>query len=214
MDILKFIEHADFFEGAAKSSKQMLAEICTPKQMEKKSIIFNEGDNGSAFYLLATGSVSLHKSAQNGKEIMIKIVQPGEIFAEVILFERNSYPVTAVCVKTGVLFSILKQQFYSLLNNENFRNDFLSMLMRKQRYLTEKIRYLTMHDVDDRFFQFLHEHYGDSSKINLNFSKKDIASAIGTTPETFSRLLNRLTVEGRIKISDDYLLILDPRPKI
>jgi CRP/FNR family transcriptional regulator len=88
------------------------------------------------------------------------------------------------------------------------------MLMRKQRYLTEKIRYLTMHDVDDRFFQFLHEHYGDSSKINLNFSKKDIASAIGTTPETFSRLLNRLTVEGRIKISDDYLLILDPRPKI
>lgn len=207
MDILKFIEHADFFEGASQSSKKMLAEICIAKQITKKSVIFTEGEPGSAFYLLANGSISLHKSAPSGKEIMIKIVQPGEIFGEVILFEQNVYPVTAVCVKSGVLFSIPKHQFYCLLNNETFRNDFLSMLMRKQRYLTEKIKYLTMHDVDDRFFQFLHEHYGNETRIKLSFSKKDIASAIGTTPETFSRLLNRLISEGRITMDDSCLLI-------
>lgn len=207
MDILKFIEHADFFESASDSSKKMLAEICIPKPITKKMVIFTEGEFGSAFYLLATGSVSLHKNAPSGKEIMLKIVQPGEIFAEVILFEQNSYPVTAVCVKSGVLFSIPKHQFYCLLNNEVFRNDFLSMLMRKQRYLTEKIRYLTMHDVEDRFFQFFNEHYGSEKKIRLTFSKKDIASAIGATPETFSRLLNRLTNEGKITIYDTYLLI-------
>lgn len=209
MDILKFIEHAVFFEGASKSSKEMLAGICIPRQFLKKEVIFHEGDTGSAFYLLATGSISLHKNAPTGKDIMIKIVQPGEIFAEVILFEQNCYPVTAACVKSGTLFSIPKNQFYCLLNNERFRNDFLSMLMRKQRYLTEKIRYLTMHDVDDRFFQFLHEHYNNQKKIRLSFSKKDIASAIGTTPETFSRLLTRLVSEGRITLDDNYLTISD-----
>jgi CRP/FNR family transcriptional regulator len=207
MDILKFIEHADFFEGASKSSKEMLAEICYSRQIEKKEVIFTEGESGSAFYLLATGSISLHKNAPTGKDIMIKIVQPGEIFAEVILFEQTCYPVTAVCVKSGTLFSIQKHQFYCLLNDERFRCDFLSMLMRKQRYLTEKIRYLTMHDVDDRFFQFLHEHYGDQKKIRLGFSKKDIASAIGTTPETFSRLLTRLVNEEKIKMDEKYIIL-------
>lgn len=207
MDILKFIEHADFFEGASKSSKEMLAVICYSRQIEKKEVIFTEGDSGSAFYLLATGSISLHKNAPTGKDIMIKLVQPGEIFAEVILFEQNCYPVTAVCVKSGTLFSIPKHQFYDLLNDERFRYDFLSMLMRKQRYLTEKIRYLTMHDVDDRFFQFLHEHYGDQKKIRLGFSKKDMASAIGTTPETFSRLLTRLVNDGKITMDEKYLTI-------
>jgi CRP/FNR family transcriptional regulator len=213
MDILKFIEHADFFEGASKSSKEMLAGICMHKQILKKEVIFNEGDRGSAFYLLATGSISLHKNAPSGKDIMIKMVQPGEIFAEVILFEQNCYPVTAICVKSGALFSIPKNQFYSLLNDERFRNDFLSMLMRKQRYLTEKIRYLTMHDVDERFFQFLHEHYGDQKKIRLSFSKKDIASAIGTTPETFSRLLTRLVNDGKITMDEKYLTIPDHNNK-
>ncbi|HEX2957684.1 MAG TPA: Crp/Fnr family transcriptional regulator [Chitinispirillaceae bacterium] len=213
MDILKFIEHADFFEGASRSSKENLAGICIPRQIVKKEVMFNEGDIGSAFYLLATGSISLHKNAPSGKDIMIKIVQPGEIFAEVILFELNFYPVTAVCVKSGTLFSIPKNQFYSLLNDERFRNDFLSMLMRKQRYLTEKIRYLTMHDVDDRFFQFLQEHYTNQKKIRLSFSKKDIASAIGTTPETFSRLLNRLVNEGRITMNEKCITISDTHLK-
>jgi CRP/FNR family transcriptional regulator len=213
MDILKFIEHADFFEGASKSSKEMLAGICYARQIEKKEVIFTEGDSGSAFYLLATGSISLHKNAPTGKDIMIKLVQPGEIFAEVILFEQNCYPVTAVCVKSGTLFSIPKHQFYNLLNDERFRCDFLSMLMRKQRYLTEKIRYLTMHDVDDRFFQFLHEHYGDQKKIRLGFSKKEIASAIGTTPETFSRLLTRLVSDGKITMDEKYLTISETYQK-
>lgn len=209
MDILKFIEHADFFEGASKSSKTQLAEICIPKNFEKKSVLFSEGDEGFAFYLLATGGIALYKGAPSGNNIMIKIVQPGEIFAEVILFEQNVYPVTAIAVKSGTVFVIPKQQFYRLLDNEAFRNDFLTMLMRKQRYLTEKIRYLTMHDVEDRFFKFIEEHFGKKNQITLNFSKKDIAAAIGATPETYSRLINRLENEGKIRFDGKSLQVLE-----
>jgi CRP/FNR family transcriptional regulator len=204
-----FIEHADFFEGASKESKHQLAEICIPKSYEKKETIFTEGDEGYAFYLLATGSIALYKGSPSGRDIMIKIVQPGEIFAEVILFEQNHYPVTATAVNSGMLFVIPKQQFYCLLNNELFRNDFLSMLMRKQRYLTDKIRYLTMHDVEDRFFNFIEEHFGKKNQVVLNFSKKDIAAAIGATPETYSRLIGRLESEGKIKFDGKTLKILE-----
>lgn len=209
MDILALIERSDYFQGVSVKNRELLADICIQKELKKKEVLFNEGDKGYAFYLLASGAVGLYKGAENGKEVVIKIVRPGEPFAEVILFERDLYPVTAIAIKPGLVFCIPKKQFYSLLDIENFRNDFLSMLMRKQRYLAERIRFLTMYDVEERFFIFLKEHFGQKDRIILNLSKKDVASAIGTTPETYSRLIARLIDDKKIKIEGKTIFFLN-----
>jgi CRP-like cAMP-binding protein len=85
-----------------------------------------------------------------------------------------------------------RQQVHCLLAEEPFRNAFISLLMRKQRHLTNRILNLTLHDVEDRFFLFLKEQYGMRESYDIALSKKDIAAAIFTNPETFSRLLQRL----------------------
>lgn len=213
MDIVAIIDRSDYFQGVSIENKNLLADICIPKNISKKEVLFNEGELGYAFYILAIGAVGLYKGSDSGKEVVIKIIQPGEPFAEVILFERNAFPVTAIAIKAGLAFVIPKKQFLALLSIENFRNDFISMLMRKQRYLTERIRFLTTHDVEERFFIFLKEHFGESEKVLLNLSKKDIAAAIGTTPETYSRLISKLSTEGKIVISGKTLHILVPKEK-
>lgn len=130
------------------------------------------------------------------------MVHPGEPFAEVILFEQHTFPVTAIALKASLLYIIPKAQFICLLSDEQFRNDFIGMLMRKQRYLAERIRFLTMNDVEERFFIFLREQQQQSYHNRMgSFSKKDIAAAIGTSPETYSRLLARLVEEGKITIT-------------
>lgn len=207
MDIFAFIDRSDFFRGASKKSKEMLAEICIPKQLSGKGTLFYEGDKGQAFYFLVSGAVGLYKSAGDGREVVIKMLNPGEPFAEVILFEQDSYPVTAVALKPSLVFIIPKDRFYHLLNIEDFRNDFIAMLMRKQRYLTERIRFLTMHDVEERFFLFIIEHYGIKEKVTFSLSKKNIAAAIGTTPETYSRLISRLLKDGKIRIEGKNMFI-------
>ena len=53
-----------------------------------------------------------------------------------------------------------------------------------------------MRDVEDRFFDFLEEHYGRREDYRIPLTKKDVAAAIGTIPETFSRLLLRLKEQG------------------
>lgn len=201
MDILSCIDNVDYFSGVSRKSKEMLAAICIPKQCAKKTTVFTEGEKGFAFYLLASGSVGLYKGMECGRDIMIKMVHPGEPFAEVILFEQHTFPVTAIALKASLLYSIPKAQFICLLTDEQFRNDFIGMLMRKQRYLAERIRYLTMNDVEERFIIFLREKQHSYCNRIGSYSKKDIASAIGTTPETYSRLLARLVKEKRIFIT-------------
>ena len=187
------------FESISRESLASLSDICIQKRLSKKEILFLEGDKGYSIYILIKGNVQLYKSTPDGKEIVIKIVKPGEMFAEVVLFEENRYPVSAIALKESQVFMISKHQFTCLLASEAFRNDFIKNMMQKLRYLADQIRYLTNHDVEDRLFMFLEEQYGKKEQIVCTLSKKNVAAAIGTTPETLSRLIQRLQMEGRLK---------------
>jgi CRP-like cAMP-binding protein len=209
IDIRNLLENSGFFRGISEKNIRALAAICIPKTVDKRKILFLEGEKGHSLYILAQGAVQLYKTTADGREIVIKTVRPGEIFGEVILFEKNLYPVSAVTLEKGLLLRLPKLQFDCLLASDSFRRDFIGMLMSKQRYLTERILYLTSHDVEERFFYFLEEQYGRREEYRVSLSKKDIAAAIGTIPETFSRLLLRLKQEGTISWEGERLSLIE-----
>ena len=73
----------------------------------------------------------------------------------------------------------------------------------------DRILYLTGHDVEERFFFFLQEQFGRRQEYRIPLSKKDIAAAIGTIPETLSRLLLRLRGEKKIRWEGDNLRLAE-----
>lgn len=207
MDAQLLLDQVDFFKGVSAENKKALAAICQPQRLKKREMLFLEGDRGSAIYLLAEGNVQLFKTTAEGKEVVIKLVQPGELFAEVVLFEKESYPVSAIAIEKSLVYLIAKRAFNQLLARESFRNDFIGMLMRKQRYLVSQIVNLSSADVEERFFHFLAQQYGKKEQYRVTFSKKDLAAAIGTNPETLSRLLFRLKEEGTAVWEGDKLTL-------
>ena len=204
------LQEIGYFKGIFPSSLKAVAEICLFKTCEKRELLFTEGQKGLALYGCITGAVQLYKTTEDGKQVVIKMISPGELFGEVILFEADRYPVTAEALMRSRVFLLPKHQFICLLQREDFRNDFIAMLMRKQRYLAEQIKYLTTHDVEDRLFFFLEEHYGRQKRFELTISKKDLAAAVGATPETLSRLLQRLKNEGLMRW-DNKIVEIDGR---
>ena len=192
MNAIHLLSQTAFFRGIFDDNRRALAGICQPVEVRKRAVIFHEGKEGQAMYLLVRGNVQLHKTTLDGREIVIKVIKPGEAFAEVVLFEESRYPVTATALTASLLLRILSADLRALLRSEDFRNDFIAMLMRKQRYLADRIRQVTSHSVEERFFHFLREQYGDGPEINVTITKKEIAAAIGATPETLSRLIQKL----------------------
>ncbi len=205
MNIEQLLEIADFFKDISSQNKRAIAGICIPKNVKRQEVLFTEGQKGHFMYLLGSGNIQLFKLTPDGREAVIKILKPGEIFGEVVLFEKDSYPVNAAALRDSLVYLLPKRQFTCLLEGEAFRNDFISMLMRKQRYLAEQILYLTAFDVEDRFYRFLREHFGEREQVHITLSKKDVAAAIGTIPETFSRLLLRLKKETGLKWDGEIL---------
>lgn len=197
-DLSLLIGQSEFFSSLETRHRKQLAEICLPRSLKKREILFLEGDRGMALFLCARGAIQLHKQSPGGQEVVIKVIRPGELFAEAILFERDKYPVSAVALEPSLVYMIPKMQFDCLLLHTEFRNDFMTSIMKKLRYLTEQVQYLTAYDVEARLFRFLRNQYPGKQVFRIRLSKKDVAAAIATSPETLSRLLLRLKKEGKL----------------
>ena len=202
MDISTILEGSSFFRGISHEGKRALGKICRRKSLSRGQDLFIEGAEGHSLWLLVDGAVKVYKLSPDGKESVIKIVKPGELFAEVILFERDLYPANASALKKSQVLSIPKREVLSLLDDRGFRADFIEMLMSRMRFLSNQVQYLSSFDVEQRLFRFLEEQGGRVQEISLNISKKDVASAIKTTPESLSRLLLRLKNDGVLEWKD------------
>ena len=192
MKIELYINQSPFFKGLSEENRSELAAIGNLREVKKRDYLFHEGEKGGSMFLLAGGNIQLHKNTEDGREVVIRMIKPGDVFAEVVLFEKERYPVSARAVTNADVLVFPREGIHRLLAEEGFRNDFIAMLMAKQRYLAERIQELTTKDVEHRFFTFLRSQYGEQDVIKTPLSKKDIAAAIGTTPESLSRLIQRL----------------------
>ncbi|MBN2183788.1 MAG: Crp/Fnr family transcriptional regulator [Candidatus Krumholzibacteriota bacterium] len=202
------LSKAQLFSGLSDDTLDRIVSEGNLRKVIKGGLVFCEEDKGKEFFVLLEGKIRLTKSTEEGREIILKIVSPPETFAETILFESEYYPVTAAAIEDSRLFSISRRSFHSFLDQKDFRNEFISMLMGKLEYLADRILYLTSFEVEERFFMFLSENYGKHEKYTIDMTKKEIAGAIGTIPETFSRLLKRLRAKNILQWEKNELTLV------
>lgn len=192
----ELLRKVDWFKSLGAEALGEISARGRFRSLPKDRTLFLEGEKGSAFYILAEGGIKLYKSGPDGQEVTVRIINPGEMFAETILFENDLYPVSARSLASSRLFVLEKTSFINMLDERGFRHDFIANLMKKMRYLTERLLLLSSYSVEERFFQFLEEQYGRREIYDISLSKKDFAAAIGTIPETLSRLILRLKERG------------------
>ncbi len=211
IDLGAILGQAALFGGLGRESRAVLARETRLVECRKGAFLFREGDEGGAAFLLLEGGIQLLKHAAGGQDVVVKTVAPGELFGEVVLFEQDRYPVSAVAVGPSRLARIPSAALRRLLDDAAFRSDFLRAVMGRMRYLAERILTLTAYDAEERLFRFLEEHYGRRETYRLTLSNKALAAAVGVTPETLSRLKERLVAAGDVEWAGRRLRVVTRR---
>jgi CRP/FNR family transcriptional regulator len=109
-------------------------------------MLFLEGQEGTEVFRLQKGSIRLFRSTPDGREVTIHMVEPGDLFAEIVLFERDTYPVSAVAVEDSRVSVIHRDRIHRLREDEDFRDDFLRNLLGKMRFLSQQLYVLATMD--------------------------------------------------------------------
>ena len=199
MNITGTLMRTALFRDLGEELLERLSDGSHRLEIARGEHLFLEGDEGRDLFVLEEGGVRLYKLAGDGQETTVKLINPFEAFAEVAFFDDGRYPVSAVATKYSVVWAISGSTFEVLLEDRGFRREFISTIIGRLRYLSQRIHYLTAYDVEQRFFRFLYEQYGPVERCTVGIPKKEIAAAIGTIPETLSRLILRLRDRGDIE---------------
>ena len=197
---------------------QQLANVLSTSKvitLKAKKTLFEQGSSASHFYLLKSGQIKLFCLSAEGDEKVIEIINPSQTFAEAIMFlPKHVYPVNAEAIKTSELYSFDIKQFRELLDNS--KETCFRLLATMGRQLHSKINdidNLTLHNATYRLVVYLLEQLPEGalalSSIQLGATKSIIASRLSIKPETFSRILLRMSKQGLIEVHGNDITLID-----
>lgn len=191
----------------------LLTGVVSRKSFPRSTVIINAGDITESLYVVISGRMKVMMSDDEGREVILAILGPGEYFGEMGLVDDSPRSATVVALEACELLSLAKRDFNSCLQ-DNFEMAMTVMrgLVKRLREADKKIGSLALMDVYGRVARLLLEmaETVDGQKVvTKKLAKQDIAKMIGASREMVSRVMKDLQTGGFIEVRAGSIFLRD-----
>jgi CRP/FNR family transcriptional regulator, dissimilatory nitrate respiration regulator len=192
-EILKALKACHLFNGLKKAELENIAELCDLRTLDKGQILFSEGEHAQSFFILIKGRMRVYKLAASGREQILVTPEPVTTFAEAALFADQRYPAYCSASEDSEIFVIDKTRFLRLIESRpQIALNMIALMAERLRGFSHKIEQLSLMGVVPRLAEYLDAQSDGKTEFSLEISKSDLASYLGTVPETLSRAFAKL----------------------
>lgn len=218
-DYHQYLRHIPIFAGLDPEELAAIENLVIERRYGKGRIIFLEGEPGDAVFFLKSGRVKIAKTTPDGREHILHYIQPGEVFAEVVLFGDQTYPASAEVLEDARLGLVRNQDMEALLiKSPSIAVALLKVMSRRLREAQAKINSLAHDDSYRRMTGMLLDlarQYGvpadKGTCIDISLTNQELANLIGTTRETANRILNDFRRSGVLEVDRQKITIIDEK---
>ncbi len=212
-NLLDIIANAPMFAGLAPEQLEQVGRIAKDRHYKRGEPVFWEGDPGTGFYVVASGRVKIYKSSAEGKEQILHIYGPGHPIGEVPVFSGSRFPANAQAIEKSHLLFFSREDFVGLITDQpSLALNMLALLSVRLRQFTVQVENLSLKEVPARlasYLIYLAEEQERPDGVTLPISKGQLASLLGTIPETLSRIFNKMTAQGLIAVNGNEIEFTD-----
>lgn len=214
---LELIRKIAIFSDLSDEELALIDNVIVRLNYKKRGTIFMEGQPGVGVYFVYSGQVKIFKVSEDGREQILHFRKAGDIFGEVVLFDGGAYPASAEALVDAQVGVIRNQDLENLLmKHPSMAVKLLKLMAKKLRRAQMKVHEITTQDTLRRVIRKLirlARVYGEKTeqgvKINLELNRQDLASYVGTTRETVTRILSDLKKTGAIGLDAKSITIID-----
>lgn len=212
IQLMEQLSKVPLFAGLPPGQIQELCGIAQEQEVVRGATLFAEGSRASGFYVVLSGRVKIYKLSLDGKEQILHIFGGGEVFGEVPVFAGGNYPAHAEMLDKGSVLFFSREAFSDLVRREpSLALNMLGILSRRLRRFTHMVEDLSLKEVPGRlaaYLLYLAERTSGASTLELDITKGQLASLLGTIPETLSRILARMSQQGIIEVDGRHIRLM------
>lgn len=193
------------FQGMNKEELRTIQAVIKSSVYKKGDYIFREGERSESLFVVRKGLIKLTKLNDEGREQIIRLLFPGDFLGQFALLQNSNHYANAEALEQTTICSIEKHAFLTTLeNNPTMALHFINALNNSLFFADEWMSLLSLMEVEKRLARvillFIEKGKILDNQFTLPISKKDLASLIGTTPETLSRKLLLFVEQGLIAV--------------
>jgi CRP/FNR family transcriptional regulator len=214
---IELLRRCPLFAGLKEGDLKRIRAIASLRQIEKKEVLFSDGEEARGFYVILSGKVKLFKVSPEGKEQILHIVSAPDAFAEAALFLEGTYPAFAEAMTDCQLLYFPKRDFIQLIEkNPQLSINMIVTLSHYLKRFASLIEELSLKEVSSRIAKYIIDlsmkfsKEGKSPKeVELDLSKTQLALKLGTISETLSRTLAKMKAKRIIEVKKNKIIILN-----
>ena len=183
--------------------ERAIKDIGRLKKYRKNELLFSAQQKADGLYYVQSGEIRVFKMDEQGREVEVVRLAPGDFLGEAILFVSSVFPFFAQAVKDSQVLFFEKNKIFKKIDKEpSIAKFFLNLLARKCVILNRRIETLDLQTVRQRLIQYLLLNCSGEQqcKVELKIKKVELAKILGTISETLSRNLKQLQDEGLIEV--------------
>lgn len=203
------------------SSKEMgeLARLTRMESVRKKTPIFFPGDPSQQIYLLKEGRVKISRISEEGREVTIALLEPGEIFGELEVLDDAPRDTLAEALDDSKICVVSKKIFLEMIHRiPDFSFRLTKLIGFRMRKIESRVEDLVFKDVPARLANLLldlEKDYGKETPqgmlLQIKITHQEIANLIGSIRETVSAVLGDFKRDGWITFEGRRIILLKPR---
>jgi len=193
------------FNHLEDAQMDLIAESAKTLHLQKGEMLFRAGEKDDTLYIINSGMARIYRLSESGKEQLIRILNPGDFTGEVAIFQPGSVHESYAEALQQTSICVMKREDLQkyLLEYPQIALKILSEVTLRLQESEKQTTQVAIENVESRIISFLAENVemgsGNSPTVTLPMSKKDLASYLGTTPETISRKFTTFEELGLIK---------------
>lgn len=198
---------ASFLELAS-----VLKPLALTKRFSRGQFLFRSGETIRGFYYVISGQVRVYRMDDQGREVEVARLGPGDFLAEAVIFVAETFPVFAQAVRDSECRYFEKTKVLAYLGRDpRAARALINLLAHKCMILNSKIESLGLLTVRQRLARFLLSRCSGAMKcaVDLGMKKSELAELLGTAGETLSRTLRHMTREGLIEVQGRRVTVKD-----
>ena len=211
------VRRAPLFTALDDAAAASLRASMDTVKIAKGSILFKEGDDGEHLYVIIEGKLKLGTSSGDGRENLLSILGPGEMFGELSLFDPGPRTSTATAVTDAKLLSLSHEKVIPWLKqNPEVSLQLLTRLSQRLRRTNEAVGDLVFSDVPGRVAKALidlGDRFGKTTAegllVNHDLTQEELAQLVGASRETVNKALADFAGRGWLKLDGRSVLITD-----
>ncbi len=211
------LARAGLFQGVAPEAAEALASMLEYADYTRGEQVFAEGEQGDTLFIVLTGKVKIGRRAADGRENMLSVMGPSDMFGELSLFDPGPRTASATVVTESRLASLAHTSLRPWLSDRpEIAEQLLRVLARRLRRTNDALADLIFTDVPGRVAKALLElaerfgtREGDGVRVHHDLTQEEMAQLVGASRETVNKALADFASRGWMRVDSRAVTILD-----